>query len=581
MKITFPQLITLSVAGFLSGCGASNSNDLPTPPPKLVIQPLESKNSFIIGNGLRITIDSNWKLLVQVPLKYDPEGEEKIQFGNVEISPAAFASELPAFKGFIKRNPIKERSYTLATTQGEATLTWQKDDLFQLTFDIENVNIPPKTSIGNWTYEGIQSINGKNQAVFTIKVDTLAEPVTSPITNRPVQVKFANSPESSELVTRLIEDLRLTTVRNILPVRKFGMAPFGISNDLYFGHTFWDADVWMLPALLFTEPQAARDIVDYRLSLVEQARKNAAITLKQPSKALQFPWESSVSGKETVPGESKKEHHITGSVLWGMTQAEAVGLVPSATVKPIAQGAATFYQLRSKKTNRGREILDVMSPDENFIGDNDLYTNLLAQWLTNDRNWEGPTKFYLPKDDKSHLTYEHDPLRSYKQAAAVLAIYPLEFPEAEKNARAMMNRFESKVIKNGPAMTESVHSIIWSRLGETDKALNAWKKSYEPFLVKGSNEFSEKRSTVRAYFYTGSAGVINSVIYGFAGIRLDKKPQQRATFRKQLKSGWYLSVTPHIPAELGDLQLTNLVIDGKTTSLKCTVDGKVTFQPPI
>ena len=197
MKITFPQLITLSVAGILSGCGASNSNDLAAPPPKLVIQPLESKNSFIIGNGLRITIDSNWKLLVQVPLKYDPEGEEKIQFGNVEISPAAFASELPAFKGFIKRNPIKERSYTLATTQGEATLTWQKDDLFQLTFDIENVNIPPKTSIGNWTYEGIQSINGKNQAVFTIKVDTLAEPVTSPITNRPVQVKFANSPQQS------------------------------------------------------------------------------------------------------------------------------------------------------------------------------------------------------------------------------------------------------------------------------------------------------------------------------------------------------------------------------------------------
>jgi trehalose/maltose hydrolase-like predicted phosphorylase len=359
------------------------------------------------------------------------------------------------------------------------------------------------------------------------------------------------------------------------------MAPFGISNDLYFGHTFWDADVWMLPALLFTEPQAARDIVDYRLSLVEQARKNAAVTLKQPSKALQFPWESSVSGKETVPGESKKEHHITGSVLWGMTQAEAAGLVPSVTVKPIAQGAATFYQLRSKKTNRGREILDVMSPDENFIGDNDLYTNLLAQWLTNDRNWEGPTKFYLPKDDKSLLTYEHDPLRSYKQAAAVLAIYPLEFPEAEKNARAMMDRFESKVIKNGPAMTESVHSIIWARLGETDKALTAWKKSYEPFLVKGSNEFSEKRSTVRTYFYTGSAGVINSVIYGFAGIRLDKKPQQRATFSKQLKSGWYLSVTPHVPAELGDLQLTNLVIDGKTTSLKCTVDGKVTFQPPI
>jgi trehalose/maltose hydrolase-like predicted phosphorylase len=145
----------------------------------------------------------------------------------------------------------------------------------------------------------------------------------------------------------------------------------------------------------------------------------------------------------------------------------------------------------------------------------------------------------------------------------------------------MMDRFESKVIKNGPAMTESVHSIIWARLGETDKALTAWKKSYEPFLVKGSNEFSEKRSTVRTYFYTGSAGVINSVIYGFAGIRLDKKPQQRATFSKQLKSGWYLSVTPHVPAELGDLQLTNLVIDGKTTSLKCTVDGKVTFQPPI
>ena len=65
-----------------------------------------------------------------------------------------------------------------------------------------------------------------------------------------------------------------------------------------------------------------------------------------------------------------------------------------------------------------------MSPDENHIGDNDLYTNLLAMWLTNGRKWPATPTYKLPKDAKGFLTYDGDPVKGYKQAAAILACYP-------------------------------------------------------------------------------------------------------------------------------------------------------------
>jgi trehalose/maltose hydrolase-like predicted phosphorylase len=182
---------------------------------------------------------------------------------------------------------------------------------------------------------------------------------------------------------------------------------------------------------------------------------------------------------------------------------------------------------------------------------------------------------YLPRDEESFLTYEGDPERTYKQAAAVLAIYPLQFPEAERQAKVMMERFAPKVTPNGPAMSDSVHALIWARLGETEKAYRTWRKSWQDFTKHPLLLFSEKRSKEVSYFTTGAGGCLQTVIYGFLGFRLDEWTPPETQWSRRLRSGLVLSVRPSLPSEWRRVTFKNFRVLGKTYSLEATSAGAV------
>jgi trehalose/maltose hydrolase-like predicted phosphorylase len=353
----------------------------------------------------------------------------------------------------------------------------------------------------------------------------------------------------------------------IPPNQAAPIGPYNLSNTIYNGHVFWDADVWMMPALALIAPERAKSILLYRHEKQAQAAKNFAEwdqagrpNAKGQSKpsgikgGLKFPWESAKTGKEVAPATSRFEDHITGSVAWSQNYGAMLGIIPKAKADEIKKGAAAFYMARSEPSPEGRHIRAVMSPDENHIGDDDLYTNLLAQWCTGE-------KFYLPKDSKSLLTYEGDPVRSYKQAAAVLAIYPLQDPVAVSQAKVMMERFGDKTIPNGPAMSGSIHALIWARLGETERAYQIWHDSWQPYK-RGIGLMAEKRHKSETNFLTGQAGCLQTVLYGFCGFVVDWKPQPGALWSKQLKSGAWISIKPHLPAKWKSVTLNPVVLDG-------------------
>ncbi|RYG26984.1 glycoside hydrolase family 65 protein [bacterium] len=360
------------------------------------------------------------------------------------------------------------------------------------------------------------------------------------------------------------------------------IAPMALSSDVYFGHVFWDADIWVFPALMLTDPDLAREISEYRLDKAGQAMDNAFAWERENRPtgkgtlgpvvhdprakeiaAIKFPWESSITGKETVPGPSRFEDHITGSVLWGLSQAQTLGMV---TMIPDA-AAAQFYQARSfTKGPNGYEIKGTMSPDENHTGDNDLYTNLLAMWLTNGRKWPPQPTYKLPKDDKSFLTYDNDPVKGYKQAAAVLACYPLQYPPAEAQTRTMLERFAPKTNPNGPAMTDSIHGLLWARIGEPQKGYEEWRKGWYDFTRHPLMMFSEKRRSARTYFATGAGGSLQTVLYGFAGLRLDYNKAKDAAWSRPLAGGKMLSVKPSLPPNWKRVRLRGISLpDGVFT----------------
>src|SRR6476659_7636492 len=52
-------------------------------------------------------------------------------------------------------------------------------------------------------------------------------------------------------------------------------SPMGLSGLGYNGHVFWDAELWMYPAILVMHPELAKSMVEYRFQRLEAARKNA------------------------------------------------------------------------------------------------------------------------------------------------------------------------------------------------------------------------------------------------------------------------------------------------------------------
>jgi hypothetical protein len=361
---------------------------------------------------------------------------------------------------------------------------------------------------------------------------------------------------------------------NINPLSNYAAAPFGLTATNYNGHVFWDADLWIFPALALLDPDLAATIPAYRLRMF---RKRILAGLKPGDQP--FPWESSVSGFETVPGPSQKEIHIVGSVCWALNLASALGIVKSTELDRVFEAGAQFYKRRAVRGRGGLlELHDVMSPDEFHIGNNDLFTNLLAEWLLKDRNWSGDPIFVRPMVQGHFATYDGDRLRGYKQTAALLALYPLQHPEVERQADTMLDAFLGKTAENGPAMSYSIEALLLARYRGPDSAYDLWRKSWQRYTRGALGLFHEKPRKDSSVFLTGAAGCLQTLLYGFAGFRIDSEKQENAKWSLGLGRDGWLSVKPALPSAWRTLKLKNLRVRGERISFTITANKITTHQ---
>jgi trehalose/maltose hydrolase-like predicted phosphorylase len=89
-------------------------------------------------------------------------------------------------------------------------------------------------------------------------------------------------------------------------------------------------------------------------------------------------------------------------------------------------------------------------------------------------------------------------------------------------------------------MTDSIHAVIAARLGRGDEALARFRAGYQPFVRPPFHGFSEKRTKDNLCFVTGAAGVVQSVLYGFAGLHLqpDADHPERPLLEPRLPASW-------------------------------------------
>lgn len=90
----------------------------------------------------------------------------------------------------------------------------------------------------------------------------------------------------------------LSYYQSFAPGEFFGLSPESLaygdmSEDDYLGHVFWDQETWMYSPFLLLQPQLAQSMLNTRLRVLNQARKNA---VNNKVEGAQFPWEQGVSG---------------------------------------------------------------------------------------------------------------------------------------------------------------------------------------------------------------------------------------------------------------------------------------------
>ncbi|GIV03012.1 MAG: hypothetical protein KatS3mg015_1842 [Fimbriimonadales bacterium] len=342
------------------------------------------------------------------------------------------------------------------------------------------------------------------------------------------------------------------------------MPPFGATNDAYHGHRFWDAEAWILPALALFDPNSAREATQWRVRTALE----------------QLPgWETGVDGRDVTPESHRRAIHHWGWIAWWLERATAFGIVePSEEIARVNESLRDAFRNQLTESAGGYEILDVLAPDEGRPHDNDLITNLLAKRLLAESDPEVAARIVLPRAEDGLLaSYDNDPLRGYQQTSALLALYPLETPLPQREAEALFDRYKGLSSENGPAMSDSVHATIAARLGRSAEAYEFWRRSWEPFM-DAAGQFSERAKNNQTYFLTGAAGCLQTVLYGFAGLRVVGEQPADAARAIPLQGGFWLEISPRFPPKWSSLILRGISVGGKRYDIHLTRE-QVSVQP--
>lgn len=155
----------------------------------------------------------------------------------------------------------------------------------------------------------------------------------------------------------------------------------GLTGTGYDGHSFWDTEMFVLPVLTYTIPNAAEDVLRWRHSTLPAALQHAQ-ELNQAGAA--FPW-------RTIHGEECSGYWPAGTAAFHVNAdiADAVIRYVEATGNEefdreigldILVHTARFWRSLGHHDLQGRFRIDgVTGPDEySAIADNNVYTNLMA-----------------------------------------------------------------------------------------------------------------------------------------------------------------------------------------------------------
>jgi len=168
-----------------------------------------------------------------------------------------------------------------------------------------------------------------------------------------------------------------------------------LSGDTYFGHVFWDTEIFLLPFYTTVWPEAARAMLMYRFHTLPAARDKAA---RLGWKGALYAWESADTGEETTPERvvapdgtwvevptGTCEQHISADVAYAVWQYWRVsgddGFYLAAGAEIVLETARFWASRATPEADGKRHIRNIIGPDEyhEHVDDN-AFTNVMARW---------------------------------------------------------------------------------------------------------------------------------------------------------------------------------------------------------
>ena len=163
-----------------------------------------------------------------------------------------------------------------------------------------------------------------------------------------------------------------------------GVAAKGLTGQAYEGQYFWDTEIYLLPFLIYTSPQTAKNLLRFRYGMLDQARARAR---ELSHRGAMFPWRT-ISGEEASAyfAAGTAQYHINADIMYALHKyVNATGdeeFLFECGAEMLVETARLWCDLGFFSARKGGKfcINGVTGPDEyNTVVNNNTYTNLMAR----------------------------------------------------------------------------------------------------------------------------------------------------------------------------------------------------------
>jgi len=163
-----------------------------------------------------------------------------------------------------------------------------------------------------------------------------------------------------------------------------GVPAKGLTGHGYEGHYFWDTEIYLLPFLIYTQPQIARSLLMFRYRELDQARQRAR---EVNQKGALFPWRT-ISGEEASAyyAAGTAQYHINADIAYAIRKyvnaTDDQDFLHGPGAEMLVETARLWCDLGFYSDRQGGRfcIAGVTGPDEyNTVVNNNTFTNLMAR----------------------------------------------------------------------------------------------------------------------------------------------------------------------------------------------------------